>query len=468
MDGTILSAISDTGTSSTAGNPTDPFVATNEISAKVFGLPTGGTAPATTVAKLHLNIRAPANIVDIVPTLEKTLLSVSKFVDTGYIAVYDVNEVNFYEKSAVTIREKAVLHGYRCLRENIWRVQLQPIVINEKTDTILLDSPCGQQITLNQYIVPSTPTTQEHLKANMEQGTDTIGNVYELPIIEQIIRYLHVGAGFSTKTTWLKAIRKGNYNTCPLLTVKNVNKHFPESEETQQGHMRSQRQGVRSTKVETGIKRVEEEKKTGHKNQQAPTFPKQEDIQIKIHYTNDTMYTDQNGNFPHISSRGNLYQIISYHVDSNPIWVEPMKNRTEGEMIQAQSRAVTRMKICGIIPTKQALDNEASSAYKASISESNMTYQLVPPNEHRRNIAEKDIKTYKDHFVAVLSVTANNFPLYLWCQIIPHMERQLNLLTKSHALPHISTYAQLYGHHDYNTVPFFPLEIEALTHDKPN
>ena len=91
MDGTIPSAISDISARSTAGKPTDPFVATNEISTKVFGLPTGGMAPATTVAKLHLNIRAPANRVDIVPTLETTLLSGSKFADAGYIALYDEN-----------------------------------------------------------------------------------------------------------------------------------------------------------------------------------------------------------------------------------------------------------------------------------------------------------------------------------------------------------------------------------------
>ena len=38
-----------------------------------------------------------------------------------------------------------------------------------------------------------------------------------------------------------------NFLTWPLITVKNVNKHFPESEETQKGHQRNQRQGVRST-----------------------------------------------------------------------------------------------------------------------------------------------------------------------------------------------------------------------------
>ena len=111
VDGTIPSAISDTGASSAAGKPTDPFVSTNEISTKVFGLPTGGTALSATVAKLHFNIRDPVNRVDIVPTLETNLLSGSKFSDAGYIAVYNVNEVNFYEKSAIAITEKAVLHG---------------------------------------------------------------------------------------------------------------------------------------------------------------------------------------------------------------------------------------------------------------------------------------------------------------------------------------------------------------------
>ena len=112
IDVIIPYEISDTGASSTAGKPTNPFVATNEISTKVFGLPTGGTAPATTVAKLHINIRSPANRVDIVPTLETTLLSGRKFADAVYIAVYDANKVHFYDKSAVTITKKAVLRGY--------------------------------------------------------------------------------------------------------------------------------------------------------------------------------------------------------------------------------------------------------------------------------------------------------------------------------------------------------------------
>ena len=47
----------------------------------------------------------------------------------------------------------------------------------------------------------------------------------------------------------LTAIRHGNLVTFPGLTTANVNKHFPESNKTQKGHMKQTKQGVRSTKV---------------------------------------------------------------------------------------------------------------------------------------------------------------------------------------------------------------------------
>ena len=63
------------------------------------------------------------------------------------------------------------------------------------------------------------------------------------------MRYLHACAGFPTKTTWIKAIRAGNFATWPHLTLKSVQQHFPESDETQQGHMRSIKEVIRSTKT---------------------------------------------------------------------------------------------------------------------------------------------------------------------------------------------------------------------------
>ena len=95
MDGTIAYTCSDTGATSTAGKPSDLFEATNKESGKVFHLPVGGTATTTKVARLLLDVREPANEVDIVPGLEQTLLSSSKF--------------NFYNSEAIKINDEAVL-----------------------------------------------------------------------------------------------------------------------------------------------------------------------------------------------------------------------------------------------------------------------------------------------------------------------------------------------------------------------
>ncbi len=71
--------------------------------------------------------------------------------------------------------------------------------------------------------------------------------MYDLPSVNQTIKYLYAAAGYPVKDTWVKAINAGNYTTWPGLTATAVRKHFPESDETQKGHMKRQRQGLRST-----------------------------------------------------------------------------------------------------------------------------------------------------------------------------------------------------------------------------
>eukprot|EP00804_Cyclotella_cryptica_P021899 CCRYP_000854-RA/>CCRYP_000854-RA protein AED:0.35 eAED:0.33 QI:0/0/0/1/1/1/2/0/417 len=406
-DGTIPSAISDTSATSTAGTLHDPFHSTRVPSTKVFLLPTGGTAQATHLSQLLLDIRAPANQVDIVPNFTQTLLSGSKFADARYTAIFDKDEVNFYNSDKIHINATSIFQGYKCPHTGLWWVPLRQITCNINNNTLILDSPCGTKLLNTKYVVPSMEAVRDHLTAST-----------------------------------------------------NVHKHFPQSEETQQGHMRSQHQGVRSTKTALRTKPVTPALA-------APSHP-QHVIYIKTYDTHDTVYSDQTSKFPHASSRGNRYQMILYHTDSNSIWVEPTKNRTEGELILACTRALSRMRACRLTPRRQVLDNKASAAYKQAILDSGLTYQLVPPDDHRRNVAEKAIQTWKDHFIAVLSGTADKFPPHLWCQLILHMERQLFLLHQSNAKSKISAYDHLYGPHNYNALPFVLLGMEALIHDKPN
>jgi hypothetical protein len=120
--------------------------------------------------------------------------------------------------------------------------------------------------------------------------------------------------------------------------------------------------------------------------------------------------------------------MILHHVDSNSSWSEAMQNQSGGKVILARTRALAWMQCRGLIPKHKTLNNQASAKYKATIEASGMTYELVPPEEHRRNMAENAIQTFKDHFVGVLSGCAPSMPIHLWCQLLPQVERQLLLL----------------------------------------
>jgi hypothetical protein len=225
--------------------------------------------------------------------------------------------------------------------------------------------------------------------------------------------------------------------------------------------MQGQRQGVWSTK------RTESTLAEDNKDLNAPPHNSKQNVLITVYNLRNTMYTDQTGKFPHISSLGNQYIMILHNVDSNSSWVEAMKNNTKGKLILAQQRVLARMKRCGIVPTHQILNNQASAAYKTAIETSKMTYQVIPPNNHQQNMAEKAIQTFKNHFISILSGCAPTMPMHLWCQLLPQVELQLLLLRQSRVNPNMSAYAHLYGQHDYNKHPFVPIGMEALVHDKP-
>ena len=63
-----------------------------------------------------------------------------------------------------------------------------------------------------------------------------------------LVRYLHVTAGFPVKSTWVGAIKAGNYYSCPGLTYANASKYCLLSMESVKGHLTQSRQGIRSTK----------------------------------------------------------------------------------------------------------------------------------------------------------------------------------------------------------------------------
>ena len=182
--------------------------------------------------------------------------------------------------------------------------------------------------------------------------------------------------------------------------------------------MKGKRQGVRSTRQTDP--HIEEPKALDTTKKE-----KLHDILISIYKKKSICYSYQTGKFPHVSSQGNKYHIVLHDIDSKSTCVETFKNRTEGEMVLGRTRALAHTKLCVITPRHQVLENEASSAYHEAIRHSGMTYRLVLPDKHRRNLEENPIQMWKYHFIGVLCGMAASFPMHSWCQLIPQVEMKL-------------------------------------------
>ena len=286
------------------------FIPTGKPSHKVFQLPDGTRTPASDIHQLHHNVRQPARDVHIVPTINSnSLLSTAKFATSGYITVFDGEEVNIYDSSntKVVVTRDAILRGWFDKDTNLWQVPLLPVVLNQNTDTVLVTQPPTEYL-------PDRPPP-----------IDAIHNVYELKTQPELIRYLHAAAGFPTKPTWLAAIKNKQFASWPGLTIKAVTKHYPESEETMKGHERKGRSGLRSTKPSESPPEPQLKIDKTH-----PTpIPKGHDVFIKVvtmeEERNATIFSNQTGQFPKTLSRGNQYIMVLAHPDSNGILQEPMK-----------------------------------------------------------------------------------------------------------------------------------------------
>jgi hypothetical protein len=282
------------------------------------------------------------------------------------------------------------------------------------------------------------------------------------------VQYLHASAGFPTKPTWIESIKNNHYASWPGLTIKAVTKHFPKSKEMMKYHGQKGKSGLRSTKTTEPIIKIE----PGTVDQthlQAST--KTHNIFINVFDIKEEavrmIYTDQPGRFPKKSSKGNQYIMLLTHIDSSAVLVEAMKNCSAGKMIRAYQGLINQLLQAGITPKQHVLDNECSEEFKATIRKNNMTFQLIPPHDHWRNIAEKAIQTFKGHFLNILCRTDKNFPLHLWCRLLPQAEHTFNMLQSAQVAPNVSAYAYLWGQHNFNANLFAPLGCKVEANVKP-
>jgi hypothetical protein len=159
--------------------------------------------------------------------------------------------------------------------------------------------------------------------------------------------------------------------------------------------------------------------------------------------------------------------MVCYIYDCNYVKVIPMKSMSASEWVKAYDSAHQELTVKGFKPRLQTLDNEASAALKNFFTVSDIAYQLVPPHCHRRNAAERAIRTFNEHFVAGISSVDPAFPLHLWDRLLPQAEITLNLLRTSRLHPQLSAAAQFHCLVDYNKTAFAPPGCQIIAHEKP-
>jgi hypothetical protein len=145
-------------------------------------------------------------------------MSVGKTTDDGTISIFTKEGVTVHKEQDVLITCKG-----------------EPILIGIWDDKGRYCIPLVQQRGQWQPLKPSKKARHALRQAN---------SVYNLPSIEQAIKWMHAVCGYPVKSTWCKAAKAGNFVGWPLLTEKNINKYYPETDETPKGHMNQQQKKI--------------------------------------------------------------------------------------------------------------------------------------------------------------------------------------------------------------------------------
>jgi hypothetical protein len=403
-----------------------------------INLPNGEKIMSTHTCRLNVPwLPEKAREAHIVPGLaHASLVSIKILCDAGCRVIYDDNACRVY------YNEKIVWIGHREPSTGLWVLPLNPT----------------QQA-----------TRLPHLRAKGCDTTHATNNAYTMTSKESLIKYLHQCLFSPPKRTLIKAINNKQFTTWPGLTAKAVQQYLPDAAPaTDKGHMKRQKQGIRSTKekLQQEIDKIETARDMNP--------PQEKETQNQLFcYTggidkkDGTIYVDFTGKFPIRSMDGMTAIFILYDWTTNAILATPVKDGKEETTIATFEEKIQYLTKRGFKPVLNIIDNVASKAIQAHLEANNIKIQLVEPHNHRVNAAERAIQTFKNHMIAGLSTCDSQFPSLLWDRLVPQAQDSLNMLRTSRVHPQLSAYHVLEGTHDYNRVPWAPPGTRATIFNPP-
>eukprot|EP00804_Cyclotella_cryptica_P006014 CCRYP_000255-RA/>CCRYP_000255-RA protein AED:0.25 eAED:0.25 QI:0/0/0/1/1/1/2/0/796 len=362
---------------------------------------------------------ATAQIAHRSPGISNNLLAASELVDAGC-------EIFFHSTGCeVTHNGEIILRGWRDPTTRLWRVSLIP--------------DGGNTIFPPYSTIDDLYETPDNI-----QALSAYQPIYECTNTNQLINFYHATMGYPVVSTWCKAIDKGYFRGWNGLTSDRVRKFIRPSSPSEQGHMDQRRAYIRSTTQSPNTPSTTTDHMTAHP--QAPNNDKTNVVYMSTIEVDGQLFTDQTGRFPVTSNRGNNYirtpQSIHRSLSILPnTWPSPQLHR---------------------------LDNETSKDVENFITDNNATFQYTPPDMHRTNIAERAIRTWKNHLVAIRTGTPRTYRLSNWCKDLEQTDITLNMLRPCTTNPLLSAYKAVEGMFSFNRTPMAPIGTKEMVPVKPN
>jgi len=382
-------------------------------------MPNGDTIQSTHIGELLVGPK-DSRTAHVFPTLWGSLLSIGEFVDHGCNVHFDKTTVRIYESP-----EKGghlILQGSRSPQtHNLWMIDLK-------------DNRSPATLNYAATMIPCDTSAQR-------------------------IQWVHRMYGSPAPSTFINAWDKG-WIKIPGITSRAVKQHqdLLHSTESAEGHLDQSRKNAHST---TQSYASRQDRKAG--NDEVPLQPTHVLTQIT-----ETNHMDATGGFPAKSNHGKQYILIMYSENGNYIKPITMKDRTKESYVKAYREGLQFFESRGLKPTFQRADNEISGLFLEYLVKHNIAIDLVPPGQHRRNRAERAIRTFKNHFIAILAGVDPEFPANLWCSLIQQAEITINALRESTCNPRMSAWEEINGPLDFNRTPMAPPGMRVTVHDKPS
>jgi hypothetical protein len=293
----------------------------------------------------------------------------------------------------------------------------------------------------------------------------------------ELVQFYHQAFGCPVASTFLRAIRL--FITLPGLTYKQVCKHRSAliNTATDKGHLDQQRQGIRSTNPD---KQPRKRKQKATLVSSAPSLtPSDDDTEEDLlHTAASAADTDAVLRFPTDDERvamdltGKLhktYLMVIYIKKKNYIKFMTTKSRIPCDLVDAFKECLAFLKKHHVEVRTVRMDNEISSVFTAMLEEQHLVPEFVPPGMHRRNEAERCIRTGKNHIIATIANTDPAFPMAAAKHLIAQSEITINLLRPSPTDPSKSAWEDMYGRpYDFNRHPIAPPGTRVVVHDKPH